>query len=97
QMKTTKRSGGLALLVFTVLVGVWAVLFRPGSLGGPATYIVVSGTSMEPLMHTGDFVILQERPHYDVGDVVAYPVRDGTGAGALVIHRIIGGSADAGF
>jgi signal peptidase I len=76
----------------------WAVFLRPTALGGPATYVVVSGTSMEPTLHSGDLVVLRAVDHYDTGDVVTYHVPVGSpGAGDLVIHRITGGDADTGF
>jgi signal peptidase I len=78
-----------------LLVGSWAVLFRPTTLGGPATFLVVRGTSMLPSYHTGDFVVLEAAPVYAVGDPVGYRVPAGQiGAGHLVLHRII--ATDAG-
>jgi signal peptidase I len=88
----------LSLVGFTLLCAVWFFMFRPAALGGPAAYVIVSGSSMEPNLHTGDLVVLRERAAYGVGDVVTYPVPDGSpGAGNLVIHRITGGSAQSGF
>ena len=72
------------------LLCVWAITLRPTELGGPATYVVVSGDSMEPMLSNGDLVVLRERPAYAVGDVITFPVPDGEpGAGALVIHRVV--------
>lgn len=88
----------LSLLALAGFVLVWAVTFRPTALGGPATFVIVSGHSMEPRLHTGDLVVLRAQEDYKPGDVVTYPVPEGVpGAGRLVIHRIIGGSADTGF
>lgn len=75
----------------------WFVVLRPTALGGPASYIFVSGVSMQPTLESGDFVVLQRAEAYDIGDVVAFEIADGPGAGSLVIHRIIDGSGDAGF
>lgn len=76
----------------------WFVLLRPTALGGPASYLWVSGVSMLPTLETGDFVVTQKQDHYVVGDVLAYHVPDGEpGAGSIVIHRLIGGSPDTGF
>jgi signal peptidase I len=76
----------------------WFVLLAPTSIGGPATYVLVSGTSMEPTLQTGDFVILQPADRYRVGEIVAFRIPAGTpGAGSFVIHRIVGRSATGGF
>ena len=85
-------SAGLALLL------VWALLLRPTILGGPASYVIVSGKSMQPTLTTGDLVVALNREAYSVGDIVTFRVPDGdAGAGAIVIHRITGGSAGAGY
>ena len=87
---------GLALVV--ALAAAWAVTLRPTSLGGPASYVFVSGVSMLPTLESGDLVVLHEAERYAPGDVIAFRVPEGApGAGALVIHRIVGGSAAEGF
>ena len=81
-----------------VLIVAWAVLLRPELLGGPAAYVIVSGASMEPTLAHGDLVVATRKDSYRVGDVVAYRVAKGEpGEGALVIHRVVGGSATAGY
>lgn len=79
-------------LIPALLVLGWLVLFRPASLGGPAGYVTVTGVSMEPTIHDGDFVLTRAQDRYEIGDVVAFKASN-----SVVIHRIIGGSAEAGF
>jgi signal peptidase I len=81
-----------------VAFGAWFAVLRPDALGGPATFVMVTGHSMEPVLHAGDLVITREAGAYVVGDVVAYRVPDGeAAAGRLVIHRIVGLDADGGY
>ena len=85
-------------VAFVALAVAWALLLRPQALGGPAAYVIVSGKSMEPSLKNGDLVVAQKKTSYSVGDVVAYRIPKGEpGADALVIHRITGGSARAGY
>ncbi|MPZ99458.1 MAG: signal peptidase I [Dehalococcoidia bacterium] len=83
----------IALLLTVVAVLAWAVLFRPLFLGGPASFVIVSGVSMRPTMHTGDLAVLHRESEYAPGDVVAFK----TPEGGLIIHRIVGGDAEQGF
>jgi signal peptidase len=86
-----------ALLLAAGLLA-WFVLLRPVTLGGPASFLWVSGSSMLPTLTSGDLVVTQRQDRYGVGDVLAYRIPDGeVGAGTIVIHRLIGGSPDAGF
>lgn len=88
-----------AMITLTVaLIVAWGVLLRPQILGGPVAYVIVSGESMEPTFANGDLVLAKKKSSYRVGDVVAYRVPKGDpGAGALVIHRLVGGSARVGY
>jgi signal peptidase len=91
----TRKVLVLPLLAFLLA---WFFLFRPVSLGGPASYILVSGDSMEPTLDSGDLVLVRQQGNYGNGDIVAFKVPEGEpGEGAIVIHRIVGGSPDEGF
>lgn len=54
------------------------------TLTGTLTLAVVEGKSMEPLLWTGDVVIVYKSGEIRVGDVVIYE-----GRGNYVIHRVI--------
>lgn len=76
----------------------FATLAVAGFLLGPFGHVIVSGTSMEPSLRGGDLVLTLERRLYHHGDVVAFRVPSGhAGAGTVVIHRIVGGSAAGGY
>lgn len=94
-----RRFAALAMLSAAAgaLVAFWAVHLRPATLGGPADYVVVTGESMEPTLFADDLVIVQRRAAYEPGDVIAFRVPEGAGAGATVIHRVIGGNGEDGY
>jgi signal peptidase len=86
------------LTVIVMLLGAWVMTLRPQGLGGPAGYVMVRGVSMLPSFEPGDLVVVRPHDRYEIGDVVAFRIPEGeVGAGATVIHRIVGGSAAAGF
>lgn len=88
----------LALLPVIGLFLAWFFLLRPGFLGGPASYIIVAGASMEPTLDTGDLAVAREQPTYHEGDIVAFRVPEGQpGEGHIVIHRIVGGTTEEGY
>lgn len=89
---------GLSLGLSLALALTWLVLLRPPFLGGATSYVIVSGVSMEPGMHTGDLVLARHQRSYAKGDVIAYRIPDGDpAAGSMVIHRIVGGDGVAGY
>lgn len=71
-------------IVLAILI--WAV-FAPVRLGGHSEYILISGNSMEPGIHTGDLIIVQPEKQYQSGDAVAYW---NSQLNHYVFHRIIG-------
>lgn len=75
---------------FLVMVAGWFLFLAPPALGGSTSYVVIHGTSMNPVYATGDLVLVRPRPAYRPGDIAAYPVDMG-GRTNVVIHRVIGG------
>jgi signal peptidase I len=91
-----KRLALIAAQLLVIATVLWFGL--PQSLGGRAGWVVISGTSMLPRMHTGDLALVERQSSYHVGEVVAYRVPKGeVGAGYEVIHRIVGGNAKTGW
>jgi signal peptidase I len=75
------------------LLGGWWLTLAPRAVGGPATFVLVQGQSMEPLLHTGDLVVVtRSSDSYQLGDLVAVSVD-----GGVVIHRLRSGSATQGW
>ena len=89
----------LTLEAAALVLALGFVIFaRAGFVGSPISYVIVSGHSMEPALHTGDVVILQRTRGYGLGDVIAYQVPEGgPGAGLIIIHRIVGGNPSKGY
>ncbi|MEZ4503354.1 MAG: signal peptidase I [Dehalococcoidia bacterium] len=73
-----------ALGVVVLVVASWLVV-GPSTLGGPFSYVFINGSSMEPVLHHRDLVLLRTHTEYHVGDMVAYRhPKLGT-----VLHRIV--------
>lgn len=69
-----------------VLLAVAAFVLWPERWGGSMTYVITSGTSMQPRFVQGDLAILRSSSDYRVGDVAAY---DSSELKKIVMHRII--------
>ena len=82
-----RGSKDLTRYVSIIATVVLWIIFAPIKLGGKASYILVSGNSMEPNFHRGDLVITQKHQEYQIGEAIAYyhPMLEG-----VVYHRIVG-------
>lgn len=89
-----RRHLGRRVLVALLLVavGAWWFTLAPRSIGGSDTYVVVSGKSMEPLLHTGDLVIAHRQSSYHLGEIVLVSIDGGD-----VVHRLWSGDAKKGW
>jgi signal peptidase len=75
-------AGGTCLAV--VAAG-WFLL-APQALGGPAAYVTIAGSSMEPRLHAGDLAVVRRADAYRAGDTVAYESDE---LRRVVLHRIV--------
>lgn len=82
-----------AHVVAWVVLAVAAFMLWPERWGGTMTYVITSGTSMQPAFEQGDLAILRTSSDYSVGDVAAY---DSAELKRIVMHRITT-EADAGY
>ncbi len=69
-----------------VLLVVAAVVLWPRQWGGTMTYVLTSGTSMQPMFTAGDLAVLRSTDDYRVGDVVAYRSEE---LKRVVMHRVL--------
>jgi hypothetical protein len=87
---TSMRWREVLEMAATIAVAViWFVALRPVALGGPASYIVVHGSSMSGALAPGDLVVTLAQGAYAPGDAIVYRVPSGAGQGLLVVHRVI--------
>lgn len=86
-----KRRHLFELLATLSVVALWWVTLAPQTIGGPLTYAVVSGTSMEPDFYSGDLIVAKAQDDYQVGDSVVYTIY-----GGYIVHQIIA-ETEAGF
>ena len=85
RQRQTALKTAAAMLTIGLIVCGW-LLLGPRQLGGPATYAVIEGNSMEPMLHANDLAIVRDKGSYEVGDVVAYHSAE---LDRLVLHRIV--------
>lgn len=71
------------VLLLCILLGIGA-LIAPSRFGGPMTYAVVTGHSMEPVMHDGALAVARTRSEYQLGQTVIYDRY-----GGHVMHRLV--------
>lgn len=69
-----------------VLLVVAAVALWPQRWGGTMTYVITSGTSMQPTFTAGDLAVLRTTDDYRVGDVAAYESEE---IKRVVMHRVL--------
>ncbi len=85
-----------ALWVICLASSAW--LLWPTALGGRAQFVIVQGSSMEPLYSSGDLLYARRTDNYEVGDVAVYSIPQGEpGADSLVVHRITSQNPDGSF
>src|SRR5205807_649075 len=72
------------VLVLLAVPAIWA-LAGPVQFGGPTSYVITSGISMQPLIHQGDLVVTRRSDQYEIGEIIAYHLTPRT----LILHRIV--------
>lgn len=69
----------------TAFLIAWWFTLGPVTLGGPATFVVVDGESMEPVYSVGDLVVARARAEHSPGDIAVFYAPDRR---RYVIHRL---------
>jgi signal peptidase I len=76
-------------LLLLLLVGLAAWFAWPAALGGNTRFIIVQGSSMEPVYHLGDALLVKRIDHPKIGDIVVVQLpKGGPAPGMMVVHRI---------
>jgi signal peptidase I len=88
------RARWMRAVPIVLLVAVWWQVLGPVGLGGPATFVIVHGRSMEGTFDAGDLVLARSSSTYRVGDVVVFTP---PGHHGHVLHRIVDGDAAVGW
>jgi signal peptidase len=76
------------------IIAIWWAFLAPVAFGGPASFVIVQGRSMEPAYSEGDLVVARAASEYRVDDVVIFRAADGR---RYIIHRIVGGDSVSGW
>jgi signal peptidase I len=84
-MRRSVRRGGFGLVAVLLLLAGLAVL--SARTGGPISWHITTGGSMQPAIQPGTLVVVARHASYDIGDLVAYPSRE---LGQVVLHRVVG-------
>lgn len=87
-----RRQHWSAALLGVAALAAWWLLLAPTQIGGPLTFAIVHGSSMEPMLADGDLVVAARRSDYQVADVVLYQKY-----GGAVIHRLTRGDPAIGW
>jgi signal peptidase len=86
------RHGARFWVVICGIFTLWLVFLAPTQIGGPVSLGVVKGTSMQPLLHSGDLVVAYRMPEYRIGDLIVYDKFGGS-----IVHEIIAESTPGVF
>ena len=84
--RASRRSLVASFAGALLVVFLWLFL-APVQLGGSTAFSLISGNSMEPLLHRGHLAVIRVGPPYRVGDVALYESEQ---LGRSVLHRITG-------
>ena len=87
----------LASVAGWVLVVLLAALAWPVALGGGASWVVVSGASMEPTFYTGDLVLAWRSNDWAEGDIVVYSLANQDLPRVNIVHRLTAGDEMTGW
>lgn len=78
----------IKLVIVGILIPVIIYLW-PSALGGTTEILIVQGQSMLPTILPGSLVVAKQASEYNVGEIVAFVQKSGTGSQKIVVHRII--------
>lgn len=84
-MRSSRTRSLVVSAVVLALAALGWIFLAPTQIGGSTRYMITHGISMEPMLHTGDLVVVRPASNYRVGEVVAYK---STLLHTVVLHRI---------